>query len=156
MPAGRAGIPRSFGVMMMAWLAAGVVAASSAFGNGGFSVEGAWARASIGESKVSAVYLTLHNRGEAADRVVGAVVSRASRTMLHRSFVEDGIMRMRHVPAIEIPGGGTVRFEPGGLHVMLTGLRSPLEEGEEISVTLRLEREGEVVVSVPVRASAPR
>ena len=64
-------------------------------------------------------------------------------------------MKMRHVDAVEIPPGESVRLEPGGLHVMLMGVDPALEAGERISVTLVFERAGEVVLSVPVRRSPP-
>ena len=122
---------------------------------GALSVEGAWARASIGGSKVSAVYLVVANRGEAADRLVGAETGRAARAMIHRSVVEDGVAKMRHAAAVVVPPGGSVRLEPGGLHVMLTGVAPPLEAGESIPVTLVFERAGRLALSVPVRKSPP-
>ena len=137
--------------VLVGWLAA----VSPAVGSGAFSVEGAWARASIGDSKVSAVYLVVTNRGEAADRLVGAAADRAAHTMIHRSVVEGGVTKMRRVEAVEIPPGGSIRFDPGGLHVMLMGVRSRFETGESISVTLVFERAGELVLSVPVRRSPP-
>lgn len=139
-------------------------AASLATGNGGGSTSGggalsfedAWARASIGGSKVSAVYLVVANRGEAVDRLVGAETGRAARATIHRSVVEDGVAKMRHAAAVEVPPGGSVRFEPGGLHVMLTGVAPPLEAGERIPVTLVFERAGRLDLSVPVRRAPPR
>lgn len=137
--------------VLVGWLAA----VSPAAGSGALSVEGAWARASIGDSKVSAVYLVVTNRGEAADRLVGAAADRAGHTMIHRSVVEDGVMKMRRVESVEIPPGESVRLDPGGLHVMLRGVSSRLETGESISVTLVFERAGELALSVPVRRSPP-
>ena len=75
--------------------------------------------------------------------------------MIHRSVVVDGIMKMRHVDAVEIPPGGSIRLEPGGLHAMLMGVSSRLEAGERISLTLVFERAGEVELSVPVRRTPP-
>ena len=145
-------LPRMAGATILAgWLAA----AGSAAENGAFVVDGAWVRASIGGSKVSAVYLAITNRGETVDRLVGAATERAGHAMIHRSVVEDGVMKMRRVDAIEIPSGESVRLEPGGLHVMLMGVSSPLETEERISVTLVFERAGEVALSVPVRMSPP-
>ena len=145
-------LPLAAGAAVLAgWLAA----AGSAAGTGALVVDGAWARASIGSAKVSAVYLAITNRGDATDRLLGAATDRARRTMIHRSVVENGVMKMRHVDAIEIPSGESVRLEPGGLHVMLVGVPAPLETGERISVTLVFERAGEMVLSVPVRMSPP-
>ncbi len=137
--------------VLVGWLATG----SPAAGSGALSFEGAWVRASIGRSTVSAVYLVVANRGDAADRLLGAETKRAAHTMIHRSVVEDGVMKMRPVDAVEIPSGESVRLEPGGLHVMLTGVSPPLETGENISVTLLFEQAGRRVVSVPVRRSPP-
>ena len=58
---------------------------------------------------------------------------------------------------VEIPPGGEVGFEPGGLHVMLTGLRGPLEEGDHVEVELRFERAGTVTLlgdSIPAERAA--
>ena len=137
--------------VLVGWLAT----ASPVAGSDAHFVEGAWARASIGSSKVSAVYLVVTNRDESADRLVGVETKRAGQTMIHRSVVEDGVVKMRHVDAIEIPPGGSARLEPGGLHVMLMGVSPPLETGENVSVTLVFERAGKVVLSVPVRMSPP-
>ena len=139
----------------MVVLVGGLGAASPAAGEGALSVEGAWARASIGGSKVSAVYLVVTNRGEEADRLLGADTGRARHAMIHRSVVEDGVAKMRRAGAVEVPPGGSVRLEPGGLHVMLTGVAPPLEAGERIPVTLVFEHAGALTLSVPVRKSPP-
>ena len=150
--AARTRLPDRGVAVLAAWLAAIVPAAA---GGGALEVEDAWARASIGGASVSAVYLTLTNHGDAADRLLGVEVDRASDAMLHRSVVEEGIARMRHVPAVEVPPGETVRLEPGGLHVMLMGVSPRLDAGERLPVTLVFERAGAIAVSVPVRRSPP-
>ena len=135
--------------------AAAALAAPDAGASDDLSVEGAWARASIGRSKVSAVYFTVANRGELPDRLVAASSDRADRAMFHRSIVEDGVAKMRRVDALDVPPGASIRFEPGGLHLMLTGVSTPLRAGEALMVTLGFERAGEMVVAVPVQTSPP-
>ena len=104
---------------------------------------------------MSAVYLAVTNHGDSPDHLVGADTERAGHTMIHRSVVEDGVMKMRQAGAVEIPAGETVRLEPGRLHLMLTGVSPRLESGERIAVTLRFERAGEMRLSVPVRMTPP-
>ena len=52
----------------------------------------------------------------------------------------------------KIKSGDTVKFLPGGLHLMIIGLDGPLVQGDKVSVTLRFEKAGEIVVSFDVRA----
>ena len=139
----------------MALCTASLIAAGGWSDDRGLAVGDAWVRASIAGSKVSAAYFMLSNRGAAAVRLVGVRAERAGHAMLHRSAIEDGMVKMRHVEAMEIPPGGELAFEPGGLHVMLTGIVSPLKPGERISLTLVFESAGELVISVPVRTAAP-
>jgi copper(I)-binding protein len=61
---------------------------------------------------------------------------------------------MRAVPELEVPAGATIRFEPGGLHVMLIGLREPLVAGQLFTLQLEFEHAGRH--SVPVEVRDPR
>ena len=112
-----------------------------------------WARASIGAARTGAAYMTIRNEGAAADRLVAARSEAAEKVELHSHVAEGDIMRMRPVDAIEIPAGGSVELRPGGLHLMLMGLRHPLKEGEVFPATLTFERAGEVQIGVEVEAA---
>ena len=62
-------------------------------------------------------------------------------------------MKMREVPPIAIAPGETVKLAPGGLHIMLLGLKQPLEKGARIPMTLRFEKAGSVEVQIAVEAA---
>ncbi len=62
-----------------------------------------------------------------------------------------GAMMMQEVEAIEVPAGGSVSLEPGGLHIMLLELAEPLEAGTSFDLTLILDDGEEHQVSVEVR-----
>jgi copper(I)-binding protein len=64
--------------------------------------------------------------------------------------MEDGVMKMRPVEAIEVAPGEPTVLGPGGLHIMMMGLKAPLVEGERFPVTLVFERAGEATVHVVV------
>lgn len=57
---------------------------------------------------------------------------------------------MVHLDALDLPAGQTVRFAPGGMHLMLTGLTGKLLEGARFPPILAFERAGEITVEVPV------
>jgi hypothetical protein len=63
----------------------------------------------------------------------------------------DGAMMMQPVEAIEVPAGGSVSLEPGGIHIMLLELAEPLEAGNSFDLTLILDDGEEHQVSVEVR-----
>jgi copper(I)-binding protein len=115
---------------------------------GDILIQHAWARASIGAAKAGAAYLTLVNHGGAPDRLVSVRTPVAERAGLHSHTMEDGVMKMRPVGAIEVAPGEPTVLGPGGLHIMMMGLKAPLVEGERFPVTLVFERAGEATVHV--------
>jgi hypothetical protein len=81
--------------------------------------------------------------------LLGATAA-AARVEVHEMRMEGDVMRMREIGSLELPAGKTVTLAPGGLHLMLMDLKSPLKVGEKIPVKLRFERAGEVEVLLQV------
>ena len=116
-----------------------------------------WARATAGMGRSGAVFVTLHNQG-GADRLTGAATPVAARAMLHESVEENGVSQMRMLAAVDLPAGGTVVLRPGGVHIMLMGLKHPLARGDRFPLTLTFQSAPPVTVTVEVRgvgAAAP-
>lgn len=114
-------------------------------------VSGAFARASaVSTAKTGAVYFTMMNHGAEPDRLVAAASDASASASLHQTSMENGVATMSEVPSLDLPPGGQVKLEPGGNHVMLMGLKSPLKQGDTIHLTLTFERAGDIVVEVPV------
>jgi periplasmic copper chaperone A len=131
------------------------------------SIQGAWARPTAmtemgGDMKgqsmkgpamggTSAVYLTLVNKGDAADALVAARSDAANVVELHKSEMKGNVMRMVRVPRVEVPARGRTELKPGGFHLMLIGLKRDLKPGEVVKLTLRFEKSGEKEVTARVR-----
>ncbi|MBI5165647.1 MAG: copper chaperone PCu(A)C [Magnetospirillum sp.] len=111
-------------------------------------VESAWARASAGRN--GAAFVTVYNGGNAPDRLVGVASPVAPDVMVHRSFEEDGTMKMEHVAAIPIANGQRIEMKPGGLHIMLVNLKQPLKKGDQFPLSLTFERGGTKETTVTV------
>lgn len=121
------------------------------------SVTEAWARATPPGASVGAVYVTIENRGGAADRIVSISSPAASSAMVHETVEENGVSTMREAD-VGIEAGGELRMKPGGAHIMLMGLNAPLKEGETVSVTLVFEKVGTLIVEArvgPLGAAGP-
>jgi copper(I)-binding protein len=102
-------------------------------------VDDGWTRALPPGQPTAAVYLTLTNPDAAAVGLVAASSGAAGRVEIHQSRQVDGMWRMRRLDKLQIPAGGTVTLEPGGVHLMLMNLNSPLREGKTIEVTLEFD-----------------
>lgn len=96
-------------------------------------VSRAWVRPA---DETSAAYLQITNNSRSPQQLVGVDTAAAHTAEIHETQMDGDIMRMRPVAAIEIPAGETVHLEPGGTHVMLMGLTSPLIVGQAIPLKL--------------------
>src|SRR3546814_16908753 len=76
----------------------------------------------------------------------------AERVELHTHTMDGNVMQMRRVEALEIPAQGKAALQPGGIHIMLIGLKQPLREGERFPLTLTFAKAGAVTVEVAVEA----
>jgi periplasmic copper chaperone A len=131
-----------------------IVVASSAFAQGAsIQVEQPWARATPAGASTGAVYLTIANESQDADRLLGASSDVADKLQIHEMKVVNGVMEMREVTGgLPVPAKGSVVLKPGSYHVMLIGLKKPLKDGETIPLTLDFEKAGKVSITVPIRS----
>ena len=117
----------------------------------GIRLQSAWARSSPPGATVAAVYLRIDNTGGKADRLLSIKSDVASSAEVHRTTVEEGIARMRKVSMLHVGANEVVALAPGGLHIMLFGLKKPLVAGKTITVELGFEVSGKQKVIVKVR-----
>jgi copper(I)-binding protein len=115
-------------------------------------VEDAWARPTVAGQAGGGGFLKITSA--TADRLIAASAAVSKTVELHTMQMDGDVMRMRQIPAIEIPAGQTVELKPGGLHVMFIGLTQTLDNGASFPLTLRFEKAGEVTVDVKVRTTA--
>jgi len=98
------------------------------------------------------VYLAIGNEGGAADRLISIQTEAAEVVEFHETWKQGDTMMMQRVEgAIEIAADGRVEFKPGGLHIMLIGLKRSLNPGDRFELVFEFERIGEVKVESEVR-----
>jgi len=146
----------SFQTLLLPVLIVVITAAAGCGGSQGaaITVENPWVRATMMADGNSAAYMVLKNNGAEADALIGAATDVATTVELHDMVMEGDVMKMRPVSGqrLEIPARGQIELKPGGLHVMLIGLKQKLEPGATVELTLRFEKTGEVRVKAEVRA----
>lgn len=119
-------------------------------------VDDAWARQSVAGQKASGAFMRLTAREPLS--VVGGSSPVAAAVEVHEMKLEGDVMRMRALPALELPAGKTVELKPGGYHLMLLDLKQPLQRDTQVPVTLVLRDaqgvERTLQLQLPVRAAA--
>jgi periplasmic copper chaperone A len=122
-----------------AFLAAGLATlALAADGVPALSATDAWVRVTPG-ADVAAAYLTLTNTGTTPLTLIGVRSSAAGMAMIHESQLVGAQSTMRPRAELTLAPRQTVRFAPGGLHVMLHGLTHPLKPGDDVPLVLLLK-----------------
>lgn len=90
-------------------------------------------RAPVPGQDKSVGYFTARNRSDDAITLVGAESDAVRAIEMHTTTRDGDVVRMRRLTEVVIPAGDTVRFEPGGRHLMLFGVA---ELGDEVEITL--------------------
>jgi periplasmic copper chaperone A len=112
----------------------------------------AWSRATPGGAKIAGGYLTIENKGTAADRLIGGSADFAAKVEVHEMAMNNGVMTMRPLDkGLAIEPGQTVKLAPGGYHLMMFDLKEPLKQGDKVPVTLEFEKAGKVKLSFDVQ-----
>jgi copper(I)-binding protein len=125
-------------------LAVAGAAQAHAVKTGALTLSDLQVRATPAGVPTSAAYLTIANAGKAADRLMSIDCACADAAMMHETEIKGGISSMSMVDSVIIPAGGKIAFSPGGLHVMLVGVKGPLKAGRTQQMTLRFEKAGTV------------
>ncbi len=109
------------------------------FRSGDLIVAEPWSPPTPPVATVGAVYFSLINKGSAPRRVTAISSPAARQVEIHESRLVQGMIQMRPVTFVDCPAGSTVRSEPGGLHVMLVGLKRPLTPGMRYPLSLTFQ-----------------
>jgi len=137
-------------IAALIWAAAGSTLAQ-------VNVSSAWARSTVAGQGGTGAFMTIVSKD--GGKLVGAASPVAGVVELHEMAMENNVMKMRAIPALDLPAGRAVQLKPGGYHVMLLDLKRPLKVGEKVQIELRLEtRDGKRVtqpIEVEVRSTAP-
>ena len=125
---------------------------AESYSKGNLKISNIWARATPNLAQTAAVYIErLHNLGLQTDHLVNISSAIAKKNLIHKTIVENGIAKMLHLKELKIHAGQTLRFKPGGLHIMMLGIQKPLKGGTTFPLTLNFKEAGNIEVIVEVR-----
>jgi periplasmic copper chaperone A len=132
-------------------LATTILAGSLAAQEAAVVAHNAWARPPAASRNMTGMFVVLENHSGQKRSVVGGSSNVAEKVELHEMKNEGGMMRMSPVSQIDIPANGKTELKPGGLHIMLFGLKGKYVEGDTFTVTLKLDNDETVLVKATFR-----
>jgi len=100
------------------------------FAHAQVSVQDAWVRATVPQQKATGAFMRLTAAQDM--RLVAASSPVAGITEVHEMKMVDNVMKMRAVPALDLPAGQAVELKPGGYHIMLLDLKQPVAQGASV------------------------
>jgi copper(I)-binding protein len=102
----------------------------------------------------TAAYFSIQNNSDTIKVLVGASANFASKAEIHNHIMVNDMMSMQQQSEVVILPGESVQFSPGGLHIMLFGLKKPLQEGQSVFFSLQT-KEGESI-SITAKVARPK
>lgn len=115
-------------------------------------VSQAWVRATVAQQKATGAFLQL--KAKTDSRLIEARSPAAGVVEVHEMAMDGSVMKMRAIPALDLPAGKTVELKPGGYHIMLMDLKKPIAAGETVALTLVFEGADKKRETVEVKAEA--
>lgn len=104
---------------------------------------------------ITAAFMQIHNTGSEDLAIIGAESPVSEVVELHTHIRDGEKMQMRQIPQIELPAMATTTLQPGGLHLMLIGLKATLELDQPIDITLKLSNGETQTLTAPVKEIMP-
>lgn len=118
------------------------------------SVSDAWVRANAPGQKIGAAYMTLKSPQD-SKMVYAEATEVAEAVEIHSMSMNNGVMKMRMLDELTLKAGEPHKLAPGGFHLMLFGLKSPLKEGDNITFKLCFKDKNDIIthqnVTLPVK-----
>lgn len=115
-------------------------------------VDQAWIQLNPNPSAPAAGYFVVHG-GEQAVQLLRITSDGAMRIDMHQSVMTNGMMTMEPVDSIDIPAKGTVRFEPGGKHLMIHTINPAYLQQGKLTLTMLFSNDDRLIVDAQIKGA---
>lgn len=115
-----------------------------------FEVTDAWFRSLPGKLP-AAGYFTARNNSSREVAITGARTDACGMLMIHQSQNKGGMSGMDMAARVAVPAGGTIKFAPGGYHLMCEDAKVKI--GAKVPVLINLSDGTAVAVAFTVKGA---
>lgn len=116
------------------------------------SVSDGYIRETIPGTTITSAYMTLQNSQPEVLTLAGVTSQVSDRIEIHEHTMDNGMMKMRQRDFIVIPAQSSVKLKPGGLHLMIFDIKSPLVAEQIIPLTLHFSDGKSTNINMPVKS----
>jgi copper(I)-binding protein len=112
-------------------------AAGAPMGNANVAISDVWVRPTVAGQKATGAFLKLVAKENS--KLLSVSTPIAGVAEIHEMKMEGNVMKMAPIPSLDLPAGKVVELKPGGYHLMLMDLKSPVDKGAKVPVTLKFQ-----------------
>lgn len=110
-----------------------------------------WIREAPPTATVMAAYMNIKNTSEEDLALVSAECEFYETIELHSTVMDGDIARMVKQEQLDLPKGTEVSLEPGGLHIMLIGVKQRPVAGDQVKILLNFSDESQKEIIAEVK-----
>lgn len=115
-------------------------------------VDNAYVRLPAVAGRPGVAYFTVHG-GKDTATLVSVTSPLVVKSELHESMSQGGMASMEPVKDVPVPAKATLKFAPGGKHVMLFDINKSVEAGGKVTLVFTFSNNERLEVEAPVIAA---
>ncbi len=119
-------------------------------------IHGAYAFETFKGQKSCAVYLSFFNNTNTDFEINSLSSNIADKAEIHGTFIDKEVVKMKKIEKLKIKSKDQVYLQPGGMHIMLMGLKKELIDGTTFPIDFLINNKEKMKINVMVVSSKLR
>jgi len=112
-------------------------ASKSSVTHANVTISDSWVRPTVAGQKATGAFMKITAKENS--KLLGVSSPVAGLAEVHEMKMEKDVMKMAAIPSLDLPAGKPVELKPGSYHIMLMDLKSPIEKGAKLPLTLKFQ-----------------
>ena len=119
------------------------------------TISDSWVRPTVAGQKATGAFMKITAKENSKLLSVSSPVAGVAE--VHEMKMEKDVMKMAAIPSLDLPAGKAVELKPGSYHIMLMDLKSPVEKGAKLPLTMKFQdaKGGKFQVELLLDATLP-
>ena len=126
-----------------------------AVANANVTISDSWVRPTVAGQKATGAFMKITAKENSKLLSVSSPIAGVAE--VHEMKMEKDVMKMAAIASLDLPAGKAVELKPGSYHIMLMDLKSPVEKGAKLPLTMKFQdaKGGKFQVDLLLDANMP-